>query len=258
VILDGRVRAELKASTRFRDVGFVDVVDSTNRAVLDRARAGEPEGVVLAADLQTAGRGRLDRTWEAEAGSGLLVSVLLRPVDLPPSRWYLVTAGAALAARDACVEVAGSRPEIKWPNDLLVADRKLAGILAEVAAGAVVVGMGMNVHSAPGGAACLDDAAGHRVGRTALMVAWLKALDRLARDWDGVTARYQSECATVGRDVVVDQADGSRLWGRAEGIDEDGRLLVRGPDGVLKPLSVGDVTHVRPEPHASGRSGPGW
>jgi BirA family biotin operon repressor/biotin-[acetyl-CoA-carboxylase] ligase len=246
VILDERVRAELEASTRFRDIRFVDMVDSTNRAVLDRARAGEPEGVVLATDLQTAGRGRLDRTWEAEAGAGLLVSVLLRPVDLPPSRWYLVTAATALAARDACTEVARLRPEIKWPNDLLVADRKLAGILAEIAGDAVVVGMGMNVHSAPPGAACLDDAAGRRVGRTGLMVAWLKALDRLARHWDAVMVRYRSECATVGRNVVVDQADGSHLSGRAEGVDEDGRLLVRGFDGALTPMSVGDVTHVRP------------
>jgi BirA family transcriptional regulator, biotin operon repressor / biotin---[acetyl-CoA-carboxylase] ligase len=250
VILDERVRAELESSTRFRDIRFVEVVDSTNRALLDLARAGEPEGVVLATDLQTAGRGRLDRTWEAEAGAGLLVSVLWRPEELTPSRWYLVTAATALAARDACLEVAGCRPEIKWPNDLLVADRKLAGILAEVAAGAVVVGMGMNVHSAPPGAAFLDDAAGQRVSRAALMVTWLKAVDRLARDWDAVTARYRSECATVGRAVVVEAADGTRLTGRAEGIDDDGRLLVRGPDGALIPLSVGDVTHLRSEPPA--------
>jgi BirA family transcriptional regulator, biotin operon repressor / biotin---[acetyl-CoA-carboxylase] ligase len=253
VILDERVRAQLAASTRFRDVRFVDELDSTNRAVLDMARAGEPEGVVLATDLQTAGRGRLDRTWEAEAGAGLLVSVLWRPADLPPSRWYLVTAATALAARAACVEVAGTRPEIKWPNDLLLADRKLAGILAEIAAGAVVVGMGMNVHSAPPGAASLDAAAGRRISRTGLLVAWLEALDQLARDWDAVMARYRSECATVGRDVAVDQADGSRLSGRAEGIDDDGRLLVRSLDGTLTPVSVGDVTHLRTEPPSGTR-----
>jgi BirA family biotin operon repressor/biotin-[acetyl-CoA-carboxylase] ligase len=250
VILDERVRAELAASTRFRDLRFSPVVDSTNRVVVDLARAGEPEGLVVATDLQTAGRGRLDRTWEAEAGTGLLVSVLLRPVDLPQPRWYLTTAATALAARDACREVAGVTAEIKWPNDLLVDDRKLAGILAETAGGAVVVGMGMNVHSGPPGAAWLDRAAGRRTSRTALMVAWLTGLHRLIGDWDAVTGRYRSECATLGRNVVVEQAGGERLLGRAEGIDDQGRLLVRGPDGFRKSLSVGDVTHLRFESSA--------
>ncbi len=205
---------------------------------------------MVATDLQTAGRGRLDRTWEAAAGTGLLVSVLLRPVDLAADRWYLVTAAAALAARDACKDVAGVTTEIKWPNDLLVDDRKLAGILAEIAGGAVVVGMGMNVHAGPAGAAFLDEAAGRRIGRPRLIVAWLKGLDRLIGAWDAVMVRYRSECATVGRDVVVEQVDGTRRHGRAEGIDDQGRLLVRGPDGVLNPLSVGDVTHLRTGPSA--------
>ena len=90
------------------------------------------------------------------------------------------------------------------------------------------------------------------------MVAWLKALDRLARDWDAVMTQYRSECATVGREVVVDQADGSRWSGRAEGIDDDGRLLVGAPDGALKALSVGDVTHLRARPPAQGPGQPGW
>jgi BirA family biotin operon repressor/biotin-[acetyl-CoA-carboxylase] ligase len=247
VIIDERVRAGLADSTRFRDVRFVPVVDSTNRMVVELARAGEPEGLVVATDLQTAGRGRLDRTWEAEAGAGLLVSVLLRPGDLAASRWYLVTAASALAACDAFKEVAGVTAEIKWPNDLVVEDGKVAGILAESAEGAVVVGMGVNVHSAPTGAGCLDEAAGRRIDRTPLMVAWLNALHRLLGDWVGVTNRYRSECATVGRDVVVEQIGGTRLSGRAEGIDDQGRLLVRGPDGTLYPLSVGDVTHLRTE-----------
>jgi BirA family transcriptional regulator, biotin operon repressor / biotin---[acetyl-CoA-carboxylase] ligase len=250
VILDERVRAELAGATRFRDVRFMPVVDSTNRMVLDMARAGYPEGLVLATDLQTAGRGRLDRSWEAAAGTGLLVSVLLRPADLAADRWYLVTAAAALAARDACAHVAGVTAEIKWPNDLLVDERKLAGILAETAGGAVVVGMGLNVHSGPPGAAYLDQGAGRRTSRTDLLAAWLRGLHRLTADWDEVTERYRTECTTVGRNVLVDQLHGVRLLGRAEGIDDAGHLLVRGPDGVLNPLSVGDVTHLRTEPSA--------
>ncbi|HUJ66947.1 MAG TPA: biotin--[acetyl-CoA-carboxylase] ligase [Acidimicrobiales bacterium] len=258
MILPERVRAELAASTRFRDVRLVEVIDSTNRAVIDRARAGEPEGLVLAADLQTAGRGRMDRTWEAESGAALLVSVLLRPAGLPVSRWYAVTAAAALAGRAACRDVAGVAADIKWPNDLLVDDRKLAGILAEVAGTAIVVGMGLNVHGGPPGAATLDQAAARRTSRSALLVAWLKALDGLLGDWDAVTSRYRSECATVGRDVLVEQVDGRRLAGRAEAIDDEGRLIVSTSDGVQHRLSVGDVTHLRAGPAAPGGGQPGW
>jgi len=252
VILHERVRADLAASTRFRDVRFVDVIDSTNRAVMDLARAGEPEGLVLAADLQTAGRGRMDRTWDAESGAGLLVSVLLRPSGLPASRWYAVTAAAALAGRAACQEVAAVAADIKWPNDLLVDDHKLAGILAEVAATAIVVGMGLNVHGGPPGAATLDEAAGNRTSRSALLVAWLKALDGLLGGWDTVTSRYRSECATVGRDVLVEQVDGRRLSGRAEAIDDEGHLIVRTAEGARHRLSVGDVSHLRSGPAAPG------
>ena len=105
-------------------------LDSTNRQAADLARAGAPEGVVVVADHQTAGRGRLGRVWDAPPGSSLLMTVLLRPA-LDAARLHLVTMAVALAAADACAEVAGFVPELKWPNDLVVQDRKLAGILAE-------------------------------------------------------------------------------------------------------------------------------
>jgi len=246
VFIDERVRAELAAATRFKDVRLLDVVDSTNRVVSKLAAEGEPDGLVVAADLQTAGRGRLDRSWDAEAGSGLLVSLLLRPVELPVARWHLLTAATAVAARSACTEVTGVTPDIKWPNDLLVGERKLAGILAEVSGTAMVIGMGLNVHSGPPGSAHLDGEAGRRVSRTSLFVAWLMALDGLLGRWDVVAATYGAECATIGRDVAVERVGGSRLLGRAERIDEQGRLVVRGSDGVPVSISVGDVTHLRP------------
>src|SRR5213078_4741069 len=105
-------------------------LDSTNRLAADLARAGAPEGVVVVADHQTAGRGRLGRTWVAPPGSSVLMSVVLRPT-VAPERRHVVTLALALAARDACVEVTGVMPDLKWPNDLLVTERKLAGILAE-------------------------------------------------------------------------------------------------------------------------------
>jgi BirA family biotin operon repressor/biotin-[acetyl-CoA-carboxylase] ligase len=129
--------------TRF-EVRRFEELDSTNRYLLDQARAGAPEGLVAVADHQTAGRGRLGRRWEAPAGAGLLVSVLLRP-SLPIEELHLCTVAVALAARSACTEAAGVEPGLKWPNDLIVGERKVAGILAEAREGAVVVGIGVNV-----------------------------------------------------------------------------------------------------------------
>jgi len=118
------------AGTRFGTVRRFAELDSTNRYLLDLARAGAPEGAVAVADYQSAGRGRLGRRWEAPPGSNLLASVLLRPV-LAVEELHLCTVAVALAAADACGRGAGVTPELKWPNDLMVGGRKLGGILAE-------------------------------------------------------------------------------------------------------------------------------
>ena len=240
MILDERTRDALVAETRFRDVRFMESTGSTNALVAQMAAQGAPEGLVIATDFQTAGRGRLDRSWEARPGDGLLVSVLLRPADLPADRWHLVTAAVALAAQAACREVAGIEPAIKWPNDLLVGGRKLAGILAEANGGAVTVGMGLNVHGGPPGAAVLDEEVGRRVAREDLLVAWLRRLDSRAGDWAAVSEDYRRRCDTLGRTVSVELTGGERLEGWAEGVDDTGRLIVAG-----RPVSVGDVTHLR-------------
>jgi BirA family biotin operon repressor/biotin-[acetyl-CoA-carboxylase] ligase len=244
VLVPERVRTLLAPSTRFTTVEVLPSVDSTNRLVAARAAAGEPEGLVVAAEVQTAGRGRLDRSWEAEAGAALLVSVLLRPPDLPVWRWFLLGAAAGLAARQACQQVGGFTPDLKWPNDLLVGERKLAGILAEATGQAAVVGMGLNVHAAPPGAACADEAAGHRIDRSELLAAWLGRLDHHLGRWDELLAAYRRACSTIGREVTVEQGDG-RLAGRAEGIDDDGRLIVRRADGARAAVAAGDVVHLR-------------
>jgi BirA family biotin operon repressor/biotin-[acetyl-CoA-carboxylase] ligase len=246
VILDERVRRSLAAETRFADIRLVDETGSTNSDVARLAGAGAPEGLVLSADHQTAGRGRLDRSWEARPGDGLLVSILLRPSGLPLERRGLIASAVALAARTACAQVAGVTPDIKWPNDLLApSGEKLAGILAVEASGAVVVGMGLNVHGAPPGAAFLDDLAGRRSDRAGLLERLLRGLDPLLDDWDTVAARYREECATVGRQVSVELVDGSSLTGTAEGVDDLGLLVVRQADGSSRHLAVGDVTHLR-------------
>ncbi len=200
---------------RFTDIRHVEVTDSTNGDVAALARAGTPEGVVVVADHQRAGRGRRGRTWTAPPGSALLASVLVRP-RLEPSAAPWVGLAAALAAVEACHDVAGVTPSLKWPNDVVVeaavsgavgnGTAKLAGLLAEsVVEGdrltAVVVGMGCNLRRGPGpdtgmvhdrggsgtsiaqdppgpGPAYLEDLAGRSVDRDDLLAAWLTHLDR--------------------------------------------------------------------------------
>jgi BirA family biotin operon repressor/biotin-[acetyl-CoA-carboxylase] ligase len=275
--------------TRFADVRWVAETGSTNRDLLAEAAAGAPEGVVLVADHQTAGRGRLDRTWTAPAGSSLLVSVLLRP-PVEPGQAYLVGVAGGVAACDACAEVAGVRPGLKWPNDLVVregphTDRKLAGLLAEsVVAGtvlrAVVLGMGLNVDWSDGipadlagpapedrsgavgaGASSLGQLVDGPVDREALLVAWLRNLDRelellgTAVGREALAERARERSATVGRSVRVERPDGV-LTGRAVGLTPSGALRVE-PDGGGPPVevTVGDVVHLRHRGPAGSSSG---
>jgi BirA family biotin operon repressor/biotin-[acetyl-CoA-carboxylase] ligase len=256
VILDERTRARLAADTRFTDVRLLDEVDSTNRYLLASAADGAPEGLVVAAEHQTAGRGRLGRTWTAPPGGSLLVSVLLRPARLPLERRHLVTAAVALAAAAACQEVAGFGPGLKWPNDLVIDDAKLAGILAEAFDGGVVVGLGLNVNWAAGslieGATSANLVAGHEVDRASMLASLLTHLEGRCRqlESDGgqaaLAADYRAASATLGRQVRVSLSGEAELTGQAEAIDDAGHLWVR-PSGGGDPAEVtaGDVVHLR-------------
>jgi BirA family biotin operon repressor/biotin-[acetyl-CoA-carboxylase] ligase len=234
-------------------------IDSTNSYLKEQARAGATEGMVAVAEHQTAGRGRMDRRWEAPPGAALLMSVLLRP-DLAPEQLHLCTAAVALAAAEAAEQVAGVRPDLKWPNDLLLGEGKVAGVLAEAdfegpAVHHVVVGIGINL-SWPGppdvGGTCLDD---HRPGATPtdrdqLLDALLEALSPRRAQLDSeegrtaLAAELRQRCATVGREVRVELA-GETLSGLATGIDDAGRLLLES-DGATRVIAAGDVVHLRP------------
>jgi len=219
-------------------------IDSTNRYLLDVARAGAPDGVVAVADHQTAGRGRLGRVWEATPGSALLVSVLLRP-SLGPDRIGLVTMATGLALADAVLEVAGVTAGLKWPNDLVVHDRKLAGLLAEAELGpgvvrAVVVGVGCNLV-----AAAIPPEAGRPVDPDALLDAFLDALGARLDDHTALVAAYRERSATLGRRVRVDVGGGRVVEGDAVAVGSTGTLVVRDDDGEEIPVSVGDVVHLR-------------
>jgi BirA family transcriptional regulator, biotin operon repressor / biotin---[acetyl-CoA-carboxylase] ligase len=241
------------------DIHRLDEVDSTNRYVRDQARQGAPAGLVAVADHQTAGRGRLDRRWESPPGANLLVSVLLRP-DSGAEDLHLCSGAVALAGADACWEVAGVEPALKWPNDLVFEGAKLAGVLAEAefdgaALRAVIVGIGINVAwpgPAEAGGTCLDDLGetAQPLDRQVLLGHFLEALQprcALLEEAAGRRAladQVRRRCATLGQRVRVILA-GEELTGRAVAIDDAGRLVVETASGT-RSVSTGDVVHVRP------------
>jgi BirA family transcriptional regulator, biotin operon repressor / biotin---[acetyl-CoA-carboxylase] ligase len=250
------------AGTRFAAVRWFDEVDSTNRWLLDAARDGAPDGLVALADVQTAGRGRRGRTWQAGPGSALLASVLLRPDG---DAGDVVAAGTAMAvaAVDAVRSVAGVAVGAKWPNDLVAtaapwADRKVAGVLGEALLRgsepeAVVVGIGLNVGVAavPDGlgdvAVSIEQLAGQPVDRIDLLVELLVALDRWWRaPRPDLLDAYRAACATLGRTVRIEQVGVTPLVGEAIDVLDDGRLRVRASDGDHD-VAVGDVVHLRPQ-----------
>jgi len=244
-------------SSLWRAVEVVEAIGSTNAELAARAAADEPEGLVLVAEHQVAGRGRLDRNWSSPPRAGLTVSVLLRP-DVPAARraWLSLLTGVALA--EAVSEVAGVRASLKWPNDLLAPDgAKLAGILAETSGTAVVVGVGLNVSTRrdelPETGTSLALVSGAPVDRAAVLLGLLGAFERRYLRWtevlgdpvsSGLAQDYLAWCSTVGTTVTVTMPDGSTLGGVAEAVDWDGRLVVRTDAGVLE-LASGDIRHVR-------------
>jgi len=242
----------------------VRVVSSTGSTNADLLARGGPEGQVLVAEEQTAGRGRAGRTWVSRPGASLTFSVLLRPGSVPPSArgWLPLLTGVAVAA--GVRSAAGVTARLKWPNDVLVGDRKLAGMLAEQspAEDAVVVGVGLNVAtpeealpvSPTGLPATSLLVEGANVAREALLIEILGRLEReylaFRADPDparsGLLAAYAAACATLGRTVRVELPAGRVLVGLAEGIDQGGRLLVRPADAAsATPVSAGDVVHLR-------------
>lgn len=224
------------------DIRRFTAIESTNTWLIEQARQGAPEGTVAVADHQTAGRGRRDRRWIAPPGSSLLCSILLRP---GLERRSLLTATVALAGAAACEVAAGVRPDLKWPNDLMVGDRKVAGVLAEADGDAVVVGIGINVswpdelpEEIAATATALNHVTGRAVDRDEVLDGLLAALDQRYPALD-VIDELRRTCVTVGRHVRVDLGD-RQLEGEATGLDDDGALILDGHR-----ILAGDVVHLR-------------
>ncbi|MCU1599325.1 MAG: biotin--acetyl-CoA-carboxylase ligase [Frankiales bacterium] len=220
-------------------VEVLDIAPSTNAVVADRARQGEAHGLVVVAEQQTAGRGRLDRTWVSPARAGLTFSVLLRPSN--PLGWVplLGGLGVAQALRQQCeVEAV-----LKWPNDVLIDGHKVAGLLAEAVDGAVVLGIGLNVTTKAQElpvpeATSLALAGATSTDRDTVLRAVLRGIaDALG---DDSRSAYRELCSTLGREVRVELPGGESRTGTAEAIDDNGRLVI---DGA--PVAAGDVIHLR-------------
>ena len=254
------------AGTRFAHLDWVPETGSTNADLVAAAVAGAGDRA-LVADHQHAGRGRLERRWEAPPGASLLMSVLVRP-PFPATGAHLLSTALGLAAVEALDELAGVVVGLKWPNDVVApgvgpdgADLKLGGLLAEMtgdaATGAVVLGIGLNVAWSGVGfpdelasTATAVDLLGGQVEREDLVVALLRALDPVAElasadACRSLVERYRQRCVTIGRRVRV-ELPGSELLGTAADVADDGALVVRGDDGTTTTVTVGDVVHLRP------------
>jgi BirA family transcriptional regulator, biotin operon repressor / biotin---[acetyl-CoA-carboxylase] ligase len=250
-------RGLVVAGGLWSDVRVLETSPSTNAAVSLAAREGAPEGLVVVAESQTAGQGRRDRTWTTPPRAGLTFSVLLRPA-FPAAGWGWLPLLAGLAAATPLAAMSEVDVRLKWPNDVLVGERKLGGILTEVVGTGVVVGVGLNVSLradelpvptatslALEGSAVID--------REPVLRAVLRELERRYADLtraggdaaaSGLAADYRAACATLGRNVRVELPGPSVTAGRAVDVDAAGRLVLDTADG-RQTVAAGDVIHVR-------------
>jgi BirA family biotin operon repressor/biotin-[acetyl-CoA-carboxylase] ligase len=241
-----------------RDIRVFEETTSTNDVAEKLARDGVKEGVVVFAESQTKGRGRLGRKWISPKHKGLWFSVLLRP-GLRPQEATQLTVASATALRRAIKSVTGRLPEIKWPNDLLIRGKKVAGILTEMGAELdcvrhVILGLGVDVNQDADEfpaelkktATSLKIETGREISRAELATEILRELDLdyakiCAGKFAELADEWEAGSATIGRNVAVHIGD-RRIRGRAESLDDDGALRVRTEHGHLERISGGDVT----------------
>jgi len=244
-------------TTRFvgRNLEWHETIDSTNTRAMALARAGVPEGTLVLAEEQTAGRGRMGRRWYASRGSSLLMSLILRP-PLLPRQAQRATMIVSLAAVQAIAQVSGLRAGVKWPNDIVLSHKKVGGILTELGLHGerlayVVVGLGLNVNLdvsnlpdliAP--ATSLSAEAGRPISRLELLLALLREIEaryeRLRQGWSP-HEEWRAHLVTLGQMVRVGTPE-EVIEGLAEDVDADGALRVRTADGMLHSIWAGDVT----------------
>ena len=228
---------------------------STNADLAARARAGAPSGTALVCDHQTRGRGRFTRPWQAPPGSSVAISLLLRPDQADVRRWLWLPLLTGLAVADALRSSAHLDPVLKWPNDVLLGDGKVCGILTERVetplGAAVVIGLGINTRmtaeQAPVPTATSLALAGSSADTPEVVLAVLQAFEGWYRRWaagEDLRHTYARSCGTVGRRVRVVVSQAETVEGEAVGVDDDGRLLLQ-VDGGVRAFAAGDVWHLR-------------
>ncbi|SEE19561.1 biotin--[acetyl-CoA-carboxylase] ligase [Jiangella alba] len=243
------------------DVHRVATTGSTNADVAAAARSGAAEGHAVVAEHQSAGRGRLDRRWEAPPGTSLAMSFLLRPHGVPDLRWSWLPLLAGVVVVDAVDAAAGAVAVLKWPNDVLLDGGKLSGILVErvetPSGAAAVVGIGLNVAQTPGqlppGGVSL---APYGARADAVLDAVASGLAARYETWraaggdpsaSGLAEAYSARCDTLGREVRAELPGGDTVEGRATAVDAAGRLLIApSAGGDVVAIGAGDVVHLRP------------
>lgn len=243
-------------TTLWRDVNVVESTGSTNVDAAARARAGEPEGWVLVAGEQTAGRGRLDRTWASPGGSSVAISMLLEPKpEFLRWGWLSLLTGMAVTAALEEIAPAGATVQLKWPNDVLIDGGKVCGILSErvehPSGAKAVVGVGLNLvmrrEELPVPTATSLSLAGFPVDRERIVGGILRHMERYYALWQrtgSLEEEYRTRCTSVGAELSISIAPDVMLRGRGHGVDEFGRLQVATASGV-QTFAVGDVVHAR-------------
>jgi BirA family biotin operon repressor/biotin-[acetyl-CoA-carboxylase] ligase len=256
-----RLRADLlEPGALWRTLEVVAETGSTNADLATRARTGGTAGAVLITDYQSAGRGRLGRSWTAPPGSSVAMSVLVHPHDVAAVRWTWLPLLAGVAVVEALRRVGEAHGVLKWPNDVLVEGRKICGILAErvetPTGPACVIGMGLNVHlteeelPVPTATSLAVLNPSRVMGRNPLIVTILRAFEAIYSQWESsddddlFAVSYVKRCDTIGRRVRVSLADERVVEGVADAIDRGGRLVVR-TDAGLETFGAGDVIHLR-------------
>ena len=234
-------------------------VDSTNLAAEGLVDAGAPEGTCIIAEEQTAGRGREGRSWSSPAGTGIWLSYIVRPGDVPKDRWSWLPLAAGVAGREALRKASRVPIDLKWPNDLVLISamcggsggtRKLGGVLSEVRGDAVIVGVGINVNltsfDLPTDKSTSVYVEGGEVDRPVILAELMAAMQRRFAQWHAddpdLKRDYRDGCLTIGRIVDIEMPGGKKLEGIVSGIDDDGHLLV--DDGeTTSTITAGDVIH---------------
>ncbi len=249
------IKRGLRTELIGQSIAYYSSLGSTNEALKGLAAQGAPEGTLVIADQQTAGKGRLDRKWLAPPGTSLLMSLLFRP-DLAPNQAPRLTMICSLAIADAVEGLTDLSVGLKWPNDVFIRGKKAGGILTESAVTGgrleyVVVGMGLNVNLA---VSTLPELRGTATSLSQELDRGVSRLELLWKILEGIETRYKSlrrgespheewaaRLINLGRQVQVTKSDGV-LVGWAEGVDADGALILRTPDGQRKQIVAGDVT----------------